>query len=76
MDAYERADALMSELIAAYSARAARTEDAAEMERLEGELTAVAIEQQRLTAGDVARVGEINSTFPHRIAVVRGVAGE
>ncbi|MEU1132637.1 hypothetical protein ABZ383_22710 [Streptomyces sp. NPDC005900] len=70
MDAYEQARSLLSEVIAAYSARIAST-DAETADQLRAQRAAHLRERQSLTAGHTARVEEIRATLPGILTLLR-----
>lgn len=71
MDAYESAHALLSAVIAAYSARIGLSTTPHDAERLKERRGPYVVERQALTAGHTTRVDEINRNFAALLAAVR-----
>ncbi|WP_411083429.1 hypothetical protein [Streptomyces sp. cmx-18-6] len=71
MDSYERARALLSALIAAYSGRIGETSTRQEAQALRAERAPFLAERDSLTAGDRERVAEILREMPERLRAVR-----
>ncbi|GAA5207631.1 hypothetical protein GCM10023323_23930 [Streptomyces thinghirensis] len=71
MDDFERARALLSALIAAYSARIGRAPNREAAAVLRAERAPLLEERDKLTAGDRERVAEILREMPGRLESVR-----
>ncbi|MFE2053709.1 hypothetical protein [Streptomyces sp. NPDC059459] len=75
MDDFERARALLSALIAAYSARIGRAQTREVSQVLRAERAPLLEERDKLTADDRERVAEILREMPGRLESVRAGSG-